>query len=214
MPRIWNCTVATRTDDGSLTFPSRAAGDFLGRQRIGPEHQHGIAAAVAITGQIIGEDALGLEALYDLEIDHGIAQLPLGHCVKIGLRIGIVPATTRITGQAAAKGDALQLEILAQFLALAIKTLADAQAAEIRIDADFHAVEDIAIGIMTGPEAVAGDFAPAVRRKGGLLRNDQGRAMTDDGALIVGDELAFGKVVDLAPDMRGGHRLRPAIDLG
>src|SRR3546814_7721495 len=80
---------------GGEAVGRRAAGAlarFLARRRKGifPEHQHGMAAALAVTGQIVVEDALDLIALIDLEIDHrkiGRAQSELQSLMRISYAV-------------------------------------------------------------------------------------------------------------------------------
>src|SRR3546814_16575737 len=92
---------------GGEAVGRRAAGAlarFLARRRKGifPEHQHGMAAALAVTGQLVVEDALDLIALIDLELDHRIPELPVEHPAQIGLRTGIFAAVGGARRNAAA----------------------------------------------------------------------------------------------------------------
>src|SRR3546814_1829010 len=84
-----------------------------------------MAAALAVTGQIVVEDALDLIALIDLEIDHRIAELLVEHRAQIGFGLGIFAAAAGVARHAAAKGDALKFERRAKLLPLAEKRRAD-----------------------------------------------------------------------------------------
>ena len=90
--------------------------------------------------------------------------------------------------------------------------LADAQAAAGTVDADLHPVQPVAIRIVAGGEAAAGDRIPAVVGKGELLGNDEGGGIADDLAVIGDDELSFRKGVDLAADLAGGIGQLTGID--
>src|SRR3546814_4917207 len=107
-------------------------------------------------------DALDLIALIDLEIDHRIAELLVEHRAQIGFGLGIFAAAAGVARHAAAKGDALKFERLAQLLPLAVEALADAKPPIVGIDAHLHAIEDVAIGVVAGAEAAAADRRPAM----------------------------------------------------
>src|SRR3546814_1953207 len=101
-----------------------------------------MAAALAVTGQIVVEDALDLIALIDLEIDHRIAELLVEHRAQIGFGLGIFAAAAGVARHAAAKGDALKFERLAQLLPLAVEALANAKPPIVGIDAHLRSEEE------------------------------------------------------------------------
>ena len=182
-------------------------------QRIFPEHMHRMAARRRVARHIVLQDADWHKALVQLKIDHWIAKLLVDYGRHIICRFGIFAFAPGIAGHPPAKDDSLQAEMLAQFPADPVETQADAQSPVIRIHADLHAIENLAIGVVARSETATGNFGPAVRPARGSLGNLERGAMTDDLAFIFGDQLPFGKIVDLATDLLGRVIFALAINL-
>jgi hypothetical protein len=185
----------------------------FGCQRVLPEHMHRIAAGRLVGRHIILQYPERDKALVQLEIYHGIAKLLVDHGGQIIDRIGIFALAPGIAGQAPAKDNALQPEMLAQFTSHLVEAQADPQPPVIRVDADFHAIENFAIWVMPRSKAATGYFRPAMRRAGGFLRDLEGRAMADNLAFIFRDQLAIGEIVDLAAHFLGCIAFALAVNL-
>ena len=176
-----------------LQAARRGAGDYhrvLRHLRVAPDHMRRKAARFMIERQIIGQDADRLEAVANLKADHRIAQFPRLHQFEIFLRRADRVPAPRQFRHAPGKHDALQPQVLAQLLSLVVEALTDAQAAKFGIDADVHAVEPVALGIVARGEAAAGDRRPVMRFERHHARNPERDAIADDIVFIDRDELA------------------------
>jgi len=185
----------------------------IGGERIFPEHMHRMATRRGVARHIVLQHADRNESLVQLKIDHRIPKLLVDHGSQIVRRVGIFALAARIAGHPSAKNDPFQPEMLAQFPADLVETQADTQPTVIRVDADFHAVENLAIGIMASGKAASGNFGPAMGPACGFLGNLEGGAMADNLAFIFRDQLPLGKIVDLAAHFLGRVILALAIDL-
>ena len=103
--------------------------------------------------------------------------------------------------------------MLAELAADLVETQPNAQTPVIRIDTDFHAVEDLAVRIMPRGKAAAGDFSPAMCSTSGFLGDLECRAMADNLAFIFRDQLAIGEIIDLAAHFLCGIAFALAVNL-
>src|SRR5690606_13160168 len=94
------------------------------------------------------------------------------------------------SGQASAKDNSTQAELLTEFLARSVETPTDAQPAKLGIDADVHSIQPLAIRIMSRSEAAAADFGPAMRCHRGRFVDSESCAESDQFAFVLGYELA------------------------
>ncbi len=146
---------------------------------------------------VIPDHADRLEALGQVKLDHVVADAPVEHRLQIILSGAILLLAPRKARHPAAEDDAFQPPFLAQAAADIVEPLADAQTAIAGIDANAHAIEIIAVRIVAGGEAVPGDLVPAMRRQRSIAADDEGGAMADNFIPELGDELPFGKIIDL-----------------
>ena len=185
--------------DGNRIRLKRGPLGRLGIERIVPCHMGREAERIVIVGVVILEDAERLEPVGEMKPDRLVARLAVDHRIQKILRVGIGPPPPRIPRHPAAKDDALEAETFAESLAGGIKPLADPQPAVRGVDADFHPVQPVPVWIVAGGKPVAGDLVPAMRFQRDLTGDDEGRAMADDFAIKLGNELTLGKIIDLAP---------------
>ena len=94
--------------------------------------------------------------------------------------------------------------MLAQLLSFVVEPLTDAAAAKFRIDADIHAIDPVAGRIVPRRVAAAGNRRPIVRLERQQFGDQEGGAIPDDAAVISGNELALGKLMHLAEQLRFG----------
>ena len=160
---------------------------------------HGIAERVLVLREIVGQQAQDLEAVAHLEAQHGIALTVLPDLLDVGVRAVETAYAAGERRQASAEDDPLGPPGAGELLAFVVETLADARATMVGIDTDLHPVEIVAVGIMARGIAAAADLAPGMGLQGVLAVDEEGGAITDDGPIVFGHELAFGEVVDLAP---------------
>ncbi len=154
--------------------------------------------------QIIVQHPDRLESVAKLESDHRIALFTFKHELEVVLRRADGIPAPRQVRHAPGKHHAFQPQVLAQFFAFIVEPLADATAAIFRIDADIHAVDPVAGGVVPRGVAAAGDRRPVVRFERKLFRKQKGGAIPDDAAFVGGDELALRKLVHLAEQLRFG----------
>ena len=175
----------------------------------------GKAARFMIERQIVRQYPDRLEAIANLEADHRIALLAFENKLEIILgRADGIPAPRQIR-HAAGKYDALQPQVLAQFLSFVVEPLTDAPPAKFGIDADVHAVDPIAGRIVPRGVAAAGNRRPVVRLERQRFRNQEGGAIPDDAVFIGGDELALRKLMHLTEQLRFGiDAMRPQRRIG
>src|SRR5665213_1437477 len=122
---------------------------FLIDLRIAPDHVRGVAARFMIEGQVVGQHSDDLEPVAQLESDHRVALLAFLNELEIVFRRSdTVPAFCQIR-HAAGEDHALATQMLAKPFAFVVQALPDAVAAEGRVDADIHAVEPVALRILS-----------------------------------------------------------------
>jgi hypothetical protein len=188
--------------------------EILAHLRVAPDQMGGMAHRFGVFGQVVVQDANQLEPVAQLEGQHRVADLFLLHPLDIVLGRGhVAPAALRQARQTPAKDDALEPQVLAQLLALVVQALTDPEIAVLRIDEHLHAVEPMALRGMPRPEAVTGDLFPAVGAQRQALIRDERRAVADDLALILSDELPIRKIDHLPTNHRGGVTVAAAVDL-
>ena len=102
-----------------------------------------------IIRQIALEDANRLKALFELKINDLVLDRLGLHRLQISFWSRIILTPTLITRHASAKHDALQFQYTAQLPSRAIKALADAQPAVVRIHRNVEAVKVIAFRVVT-----------------------------------------------------------------
>src|SRR3546814_4645406 len=141
-----------------------------------------------------------------------MAQLPLADLRDIVLFRSRAASGATEAGHASAEDDALQLKPFGQRPARLIEPLADAQPPPALVDCHFNSIEPVAGRVVAAAEAVAADGLPVMRAQRHILVDARGGAIADDLVLEHGDELAFGKVVDLAPDHSGAVIAHVRID--
>src|SRR5690606_40254030 len=118
-----------------------------------------------------------------------VLHLAVAHRLDIGVRVGIGGAAARQPRHPPAEDDPLQVLRLAQVAARVVQALADAQAAPGGVDADLHAVQPLALGIVPRAIAAAGDLVPGVRPHGRRLVDAEAGGVADDLALELDHEL-------------------------
>jgi hypothetical protein len=171
---------------------------FLIGVRIAPEHVRGVAEAFTVGREVVLQDADRLITIVEPERRHLVADAPGDDGVQIVARVGVFSAAPGQAGHAPAKHDALELELFDQTLARIVEALADPPAAPLRIDADLHPIEPLALRVVPGGIAAAGDLHQGVLAERGGLIDPEAGGIADDQIIHGDDELPVRERVDLA----------------
>lgn len=101
-------------------------------------------ARLLVVGQVVGHDAAHMEIVRELEGQHRIVNLARAHLSDILLRAHPVGVLI-VVGDAAAEHDRLEVELLAQLLAVVVHAAREPQAAVVGVDEDLDTVENVAV---------------------------------------------------------------------
>ena len=151
-----------------------------------------------VARQVVLQHTDGFESLAQLEGNDLVLQFRAHDGFDIVGGVRVVLGAPCIAGHASTEHDALELEILAEFLADAVEALPDPETSEVRVDADIHAIEHIAFGVVPRRKSAAGDLVPCVRGESDVRADHEGCAVSHGLAFVFGDELAFREAVDMA----------------
>ena len=169
---------------------------------VAPDQMRGMAVRLLVFGQVIFQHAQRLELVLQLEADHLVAQLAADDFFQIVARAARAALGAGIAGHAAGDDDAVQVQLLGQFLALVIEPLAYAQPAQLGIDGHLIAVKPLARRAVPRAKAVGGDLLPVMLGEGHRLADAHRGAIAHHLAVIERDEAAIGEIVDLPADGR------------
>ena len=100
-----------------------------------------------VVGQVVAHHLAHVEVVGELEGKHGVVDFLLAHLVDVFLGAHLVGILV-VVGDAAAEHDGLQVELLAEVLAVFVHTAGQAKAAVLRMDEDLDAIEDIPFGVV------------------------------------------------------------------
>ena len=136
-----------------------------------------------VVGQIVGHDLTDVEVVGKLEGQHRIVNLPFAHLLDILLRTHPI-CVFMVVRDTAAEHDGLQVQFLAQFLAVLVHTACQAQAAVVGMDEHLDAVKDIPFGIMRAERLVSRHFGIRMVSFHQIVIHDDGKGATDN--LVIG----------------------------
>ena len=112
-----------------------------------PLEQAGIVLGLFVVGQVVAHHLANVEVIGELEGEHGVINLLLAHLVDVFLGAHLVGIFV-VVGDAAAEHDGLQVQLLAQLLAVFVHASGQTEAAVLRMDEDLDAVEDVTLGVV------------------------------------------------------------------
>jgi hypothetical protein len=176
---------------------------------VAPDQAHAMAERGLVGGQVAGEHARRLETVAQLERERGVARALVDHRVDVVLDALISLELARQPRQPPDEHDPAQVQRFAQPLAAVVQPAADAHPAELGVDADLHPVQPVAVGVVARGEAAAGDLAPGMRRHRQRLVDAERGAVPDHPAVVLGHELAFREMAELAAQ----HLRRVAVSI-
>ena len=177
------------------------AGHVLPGVRVAPDHVRGRAARFGVGLQVFRQHAQKLEALPQLKIHHLVANLTGNHRATVFAVAADLFGAARVARQATAENDAVETQIDAQLAPRRVEALGQAPATKRRVNRHFIAVQHIAIFVVRRAEAVAGDLGPGMGPHRLVFGDDDGGAVADHRAVEFGNQMAFGKVVELSAQL-------------
>jgi hypothetical protein len=136
----------------------------------------------------------------ELEGQDWVRDLVVLHLFHVLLR-GHLPGDLGVARYTATGDDRAQVQLLAEFLARVIQAPPQAQPPVIRVHEDVHPVQRVAIGIVRGQEAVAGDLPVAVVIAEAPVFDDQADRRGHHLAVILDADLTLGETRDLGSEL-------------
>ena len=141
------------------------------------------------------DDSLDREAVGELEREHGLHQLSGEHALDVLLHRHLIGHLV-VAGQAPTDHDALQVQPLAQRLALFVDPPPDPHAAVLGVHDHLDAVERVALGVVVFDEVVARHVGVDVALAVLVDVHDEAERARDQPAVHLDAELAVGKAAD------------------
>ena len=138
-----------------------------------------------------------LKAVANLEGQYRIAHLLVEYRLEVMFGCAKTAQALAEAGHATDEHNAFQVQRLAELFTCVIQALTDTVAANTFIDADFHSIEPVAIGVVASAIAVGGDRFPGVRLEANGAAHPKGGAVADDVFVERDNKFTFGKVVEL-----------------
>ena len=171
-----------------------------------PLQQAGVVLRLLVVGQIVADDAAHVEIVAQLEVQHGVVDLARAHLLDIlfwshGVGVFVV------VGDTPAKHDSLEIEFLAELLAILIHASAESETTVVGMDKHLDAIEDIAVGVVGVEGLVACHLCIGMVALDHVVVYDDAQRTAYD--LSVGDDhhLSFGEDRNEFLDLRMGPEL-------
>ena len=160
-------------------------------------------ARLLVVGQVVGHDAPHVEVVRELEGQHRVVDLARADAVDVLLGTHPVGVLV-VVGDAAAEHDRLEVELLAELLAVVVHASGQAQAAVVGVDEYLDAVEDVALGVVSREGLVAGDLCVGVVALDHVVIDDDREGAAHDPLADDRDDLPLGEDVDQFVDLLAG----------
>ena len=168
-----------------------------------PLQERGAVARLLVVGQVVGHDAPHVEVVRELEGQHRVVDLARADAVDVLLGTHPVGVLV-VVGDAAAEHDRLEVELLAELLAVVVHASGQAQAAVVGVDEYLDAVEDVALGVVGREGLVAGDLCVGVVALDHVVIDDDREGAAHDPLADDRDDLPLGEDVDQFVDLLAG----------
>ena len=154
--------------------------------------QGGAVFALLVAGQIVAYHTAHVEVVGQLEGEHGVVDLTAAHFLDVLLGAHLVGILV-IVGYASSKHDGLEVELLAQLLAIFVHASGQSEATIIGVDEDLDAIEDVAVGIVGVEGFIACHLGIGVVALHHVVVDDDGEGAAHDLVVDDDDYLTFGK---------------------
>ena len=165
-----------------------------------PLEEAGVVAGLLVVGQVVAHHLAHVEVVGELEGQDGVVNLLLAHLVDVFLGAHLVGILV-VVGDAAAEHDGLQVQFLAQFLAVFVHAAGQAQAPVVGVHEDLDAVKDVAFRIVRVEGFLAGHLGVGMVVLHLVIIHDDGEGATHDLFVHHGHDLPFGKDGDKFLDL-------------
>lgn len=157
-----------------------------------PLQQGGAVFALLVAGQIVAYHTAHVEVVGQLEGEHGVVDLTTAHFLDVLLGAHLVGILV-IVGYASAKHDGLEVELLAQLLAVFVHASGQSETTIVGVDEDLDAIEDVAVGIVGVEGFIACHLGIGVVALHHVVVDDDGEGAAHDLVVDDDDYLTFGK---------------------
>ena len=160
-----------------------------------PLEERRAVAGLLVVREVILHHAADVEVVGELEGEDRVVDFAAADLVDVFLRLHLVGILV-VVRDASAEHDRLEVQFLAQLLAVFVHTAGEAQAAIFGMNEDLDAVEDVALGVVGVEGLVAGNFRVCVVAFHQVVIDDDGKGTTDDFVVHDRNDLSFGENSD------------------